>query len=346
MQGQPARTRATPARESTVNRSDSIIPTPAQEQAAFAWLSLLHDRPSAGDQLTFSQWLRADPAHAEAYAQAQVVWELSESPARTLADEEALALQGFLDAMDRPRRPQLLRWSGALAMAACLLLMVNLGTGWQPQRWIDDLGADYVSAPGEIRTVTLADQSQVTLDADSAIAVDFSRGERHVQLRRGAGFFTVTHTGEPFVVEAEKGQARVLGTQFEVRLQPQGARVTVLSGRVGVTADRGGEQQILTAGQQVAYGDGAAEKLHAVDSEGQLAWRQGWLTYYKSTLGDVVEDLRRYYPGRIVLLNDELAARKVSGSFPSKDPQAVLSSLQGVMGFEQHQVLGHLIILR
>ncbi|QXI07204.1 FecR family protein [Pseudomonas tensinigenes] len=326
--------------------SDSITPTPAQEQAAFAWLSLLHDRPSAGDQLTFSQWLRADPAHAEAYAQAQVLWELSEGPARTLADEEAVALQGYLDAMDRPRRPALLQWSGALAMAACLLLMVSLGTGWQPQRWIDDLGADYVSAPGEIRTVTLADQSQVTLDADSAIAVDFSRGERHVQLRRGAGFFTVTHTGEPFVVEAEKGQARVLGTQFEVRLQPHGAQVTVLSGRVGVTADRGGEQQILSAGQQVAYAEGTAEKLHAVDSEAQLAWRQGWLTYYKSTLADVVEDLRRYYPGRIVLLNDELAARKVSGSFPSKDPQAVLSSLQGVMGFEQHQVLGHLIILR
>ncbi|WP_456024915.1 FecR family protein [Pseudomonas protegens] len=326
--------------------SDSVVPTPAQEQAAFAWLSLLHDRPSAGDQLTFSQWLRADPAHAEAYAQAQVVWELSESPARTLADEEALALQGFLDAMDRPRRPQLLRWSGALAMAACLLLMVSLGNGWQPQRWIDDLGADYVSAPGEIRTVTLADQSQVTLDADSAIAVDFTHGERHVQLRRGAGFFTVTHTGEPFVVAAEKGEARVLGTQFEVRLQPHGAQVTVLSGRVGVTADRGGEQQILTAGQQVAYGEGTAQKLHSVDSEAQLAWRQGWLTYYKSTLGDVVEDLRRYYPGRIVLLNDELAARKVSGSFPSKDPHAVLNSLQGVMGFEQHQVLGHLIILR
>ena len=326
--------------------SDTVIPTPAQEQAAFAWLSLLHDRPSAGDQLTFSQWLRADPAHAEAYAQAQVLWELSESPARTLADEEAVALQGYLDAMDRPRRPALLRWSGALAMAACLLLMVSLGTGWQPQRWIDDLGADYVSAPGEIRTVTLADQSQVTLDGDSAIAVDFSRGERHVQLRRGAGFFTVTHTGEPFVVEAEKGQARVLGTQFEVRLQPHGAQVTVLSGRVGVTADRDGEQQILTAGQQVAYAEGTAQNLHAVDSEAQLAWRQGWLTYYKSTLADVVEDLRRYYPGRIVLLNDELAARKVSGSFPSKDPQAVLSSLQGVLGFEQHQVLGHLIILR
>lgn len=329
-----------------MNRSDSVSPTPAQEQAALAWLSLLHDRPSVGDQLTFSRWLRADPAHAEAYAQAQVVWELSESPARSLAAEEAAALQGYLDAMDRPRRPRFLRGAGVLAIAACLLLMVSLGTGWQPQRWVDDLGADYVSAPGEIRTVTLADQSQVILDADSAIAVDFSHGQRRVQLIRGAGFFSVSHTGDPFVVAAQQGEVRVLGTRFEVRLQPHGAQVTVMSGRVGVSASRDGEQQILTAGQQVAYADGTAQKLHAVDSEAQLAWRQGWLTYYKSTLADVVEDLRRYYPGRIVVLNDELAARKVSGSFPSKDPQAVLNSLQGVLGFEQHRVLGRLIILQ
>ncbi|MGE8145619.1 FecR family protein [Pseudomonas frederiksbergensis] len=329
-----------------MNHTERVTPTPAQEQAAFAWLSLLHDQPSSGDQLTFSHWLQADPAHAEAYAQAQVVWELSEAPARTLADEDAFALQGYLNAMNRSRRPSVRRWSGALALAACLLLMVGLGAGWQPLRWADDLGADYVSAPGEIRTVTLADQTQVTLDADSAIAVDFSGGERHVQLRRGAGFFSVTHTGEPFVVDAEKGQAQVLGTQFEVRLQPHGAQVTVLSGRVGVTGDRNAEQQILTAGQQVAYGEGMAEKLHAVDSEAQLAWRQGWLNYYKASLAQVVEDLRRYYPGRIVLLNDELAARRVSGSFPSKDPQAVLSSLQGVLGFEQHHLLGQMIILR
>lgn len=329
-----------------MNPNDRATPTPAQEQAAFAWLGRLHDHPSSGDQLTFSRWLRADPAHAEAYAQAQVVWELSEVPARTLADEDAFALQGYLNAMNRSRRNSLRRWSGGLAMAACLVLMISLGAGWQPSRWVDDLGADYVSAPGEIRTVTLADQSQVTLDADSAIAVDFSRGERHVQLRRGAGFFSVTHTGEPFVVDAEQGQARVLGTQFEVRLQPHGARVTVLSGRVGVTADTHAEQQILTAGQQVAYGEGAAEKLHAVDSEAQLAWRQGWLNYYKATLADVVQDLGRYYPGRIVLLNDQLAARRVSGSFPSKDPSAVLNSLQGGLGFEQTRVFGHLIILR
>ena len=328
-----------------MNNPDLMV-TPAQEEAALAWLSLLHDHPSSGDQATFSRWLQADPAHVQAYAQAQVLWEMSEVPARRLAQEDATALQGYLDSMDRPRRTSMRRWSGALAMAASLVLMVTLGGGWQPLRWFDDLGADHVSAPGQIRTVTLADNSQVTLDADSAIAVNFSAGERHVELRRGVAFFRVEPTGQPFVVDAAGGEARVLGTQFEVRLQPQGAKVTVLSGRVAVTARTGEPRQVLGAGEQVVYADGRADVLHTVDSQAQLAWRQGWLNYYKTPLSEVIDDLARYYPGRIVLLNREMADRRISGSFPHRDPQAVLNSLSGVLGLEQHRLLGRLIVLR
>jgi len=36
-----------------VNPFDRVIPTPAQEQAALAWLRLLHDQPAAGDQHRF-----------------------------------------------------------------------------------------------------------------------------------------------------------------------------------------------------------------------------------------------------------------------------------------------------
>ncbi|MDE1164977.1 MAG: FecR family protein [Pseudomonas sp.] len=314
------------------------------ERQALAWLSLLHDKPSAGDQATFSHWLQADPAHAQAYAQAQVLWELSEAPARRLAEEDDAALQALLQAMDRPRRRPA-RFAAALAMAACLVLMVGMGAGVRPIDWLQDLGADYVSR-GDVRTVTLADNSEVTLDADSAIAVDFDHGQRHVELRRGAAFFHVTHTGEPFVVSANGGEAQVLGTQFEVRRQAAGAQVTVLSGRVGVTPSPGQPQTVLTAGQQLAYSQGLAAPLRQVDSDAQLAWRQGWLSYYQAPLAEVVADLARHYPGRILLLNDQLAARKVSGSFPSSDPQAVLDSLQKVMGFEQDHVLGRLIVLR
>jgi len=147
-------------------------------------------------------------------------------------------------------------------------------------------------------------------------------------------------------VDAQGGEARVLGTQFEVRLQPGGARVTVLSGRVGVRASAGAPQQILGANQQVAYVDGLAQPLQPVDSDQLLAWRQGWLNYSKASVAEVVQDLGRYYPGRILVFNDSLAARRISGSFPNKDPRAVLDSLQGVLGFEQHSLLGRVIVLR
>lgn len=329
-----------------MTQHSKIQVTPEQERTALQWLSVLHDQPDSGDQATFSRWLQADPAHAEAYAQAQVVWELSEVAGSTLANEEALVMQRYLSQMNVSRRHRLGRWSSGLAVAACLLLMVGVFAGWQPMRWLNDLGADYVSAPGQVRTLTLADQSEVTLGADSAIAVNFSGNERHVELRRGVAFFHVTHTGQPFVVDADGGEARVLGTEFEVRLQPGGAQVTVLSGRVGVKADQQAPQQILTADQQVAYAAGTADTVHRVDSLAQLGWRTGWLTYYKTPLADVVADLKRYYPGQIVLLNAQLGERRISGSFPSQDPQTVINSLQGVLGFEQHNLFGKVIVLR
>ncbi|NBA95037.1 FecR family protein [Pseudomonas sp. R5(2019)] len=324
--------------------NNPIHVTPEQEETALGWLSRLHNAPSRADQAAFSRWLLANPAHREAYAQAQVLWELCQQPASTLAMEDDAALRGYLQAMDA-RPPRTRRWAGALATAACLLVMIGVGAGWQPTHWLQDLDADYVSTPGKTRTVTLADHSQLTLDADSAVAVDFDHGERHVQLLRGAAFFHVTHTGQPFVVEAEGGDTQVLGTQFEVRLQPAGALVTVLSGRVGVTAAQGQAQQVLVAGQQLGYADGKAASVHGVDSESQLAWRDGWLNYYQASLAEVVQDLQRYYPGRILLLNEQLAQRKVSGSFRSDDPLAVLDSLRGVMGFEEHR-LGRWVVLR
>ncbi|PTT99466.1 sugar ABC transporter substrate-binding protein, partial [Pseudomonas sp. HMWF031] len=41
---------------------ERAIPTPAQEQAALAWLSLLRDQPDSADQAAFSRWLQADQA--------------------------------------------------------------------------------------------------------------------------------------------------------------------------------------------------------------------------------------------------------------------------------------------
>jgi len=47
-----------------------------------------------------------------------------------------------------------------------------------------------------------------------------------------------------------------------------------------------------------------------------------------------------------VLLDSELGQRKVSGSFPVREPLAALDSLGKVMGFSRQTVLGRLTVIR
>ncbi|AZL72365.1 FecR family protein [Pseudomonas oryziphila] len=316
--------------------------TAEQSRAALGWLMRIHQQPEQAESAAFKGWLLQAPAHRQAYAQAQALWRQTEAPAARLAAEDQAGLQQYLEAMRRPaRKPHWQRF----AVAACLVLALGGVAGWQPQHWLQDLRADYTSAE-QVRQVTLADGSQLTLDAGTAIGVDFDQGERRVRLLRGAAYFQVTHTGAPFLVDANGGQVRVLGTQFEVREQGEGAQVTVRSGRVAVTPAQGQPARELTANQQLAYATGSAGAVEAVDSDSRLAWRQGWLNYYQVPLGQVVEDLGRYYPGRIVLLDGELAQRKVSGSFPVAEPLLALDSLGKVLGFSRQTLLGRLTLLR
>ncbi|WP_414154831.1 FecR family protein [Pseudomonas sp. BNK-43-a] len=318
--------------------------TAEQSRMALGWLSRINEHPPAAEGAEFKRWLLADPAHRAAYAAAQTLWQQSEAPAARLAAEEREGLEHYLQAMRRPKA----RWGrrgGALAAAACLVLALGSLAGWQPQYWLQDLRADYRSDE-HVRQVTLADQSRLTLDANSAVVVDFDHGERRVRLLRGAAFFEVTHTGAPFLVDAAGGEVRVLGTQFEVRGQGDGAQVTVRSGRVAVTPITGAVARELTANQQLDYAQGVAGAISAVDSESRLAWRQGWLNYYQVPLAQVVEDLGRYYPGRILLLDEALAQRKVSGSFPVEEPMLALASLGKVMGFVPQTLFGRVTVVR
>lgn len=320
--------------------------TEAQSQAALQWLRRINEQPAQAEGAAFKRWLLAEPGHRAAYDQAQALWQKTAAPAARLAAEEQQGLQRYLDAMARPpaRRPWRQRVA-ALAVAACLVLAMGVAGGWHPGYWLRDLQADYSSA-GQIRQVVLQDQSQVTLDAGSAIAVDFANGERRVRLLHGAAFFQVTHTGAPFLVEAGGGEVRVLGTQFEVREQGEGTQVTVRNGRVAVSPVQGAVARELTANQQVAYAAGRVGDTLVVDSDNRLAWRQGWLNYYQVPLAQVVEDLGRYYPGRILVLDGELRQRKVSGSFPVDEPLLALDSLGKVMGFSRQTVLGRLTLIR
>ncbi|MGC4012600.1 MAG: FecR family protein [Pseudomonas sp.] len=330
------------------------IATSAEEalRQARQWLLRLNDAGGEAWLGAFQVWLAADAQHARAYAEVDALWQASAAPAKRLAAQEDDALGAYLAQMDRPiaHRAQRnhRRWAYPLASAACLLLMLWAGGWWKPGNWLTDLSADYVSAPGEVREVVLADGSRLTLDADSAVAVSLEGEQRRVDLLRGAASFAVKHLPKPFVVRAGEGEARVLGTEFEVRRLGEQTRVTVAEGRVSVRGSHavGMPEVVLGAGERISIDGTALGDAQPADAQAALAWRQGWLTFYRAPLGEVLERLGTYYPGRIVLLDNELAQRRVSGSFRSADPQAALDSLQAVVGFRQQPLLGRFVLIR
>jgi transmembrane sensor len=100
----------------------------------------------------------------------------------------------------------------ALALAASLLLTVSV--------LIKPLGyyfADYSTSPGQQRQITLADGSQITLNTDSAISVDFDPQQRRIRLIAGEAYFTIApDNGRPFVVTTDEGEVQALGTAFDI----------------------------------------------------------------------------------------------------------------------------------
>ncbi len=331
----------------------SISPRPASADVALLWVTRLAAEPGnpildearlpATDRQELQRWLDQDPANAQAYRDARRLWHLTGPGAAQLAREEDAPLQALLR---RAQAPRLRRRLVPLAMAATVVLAGVLALAWQPERWLDDLQADYHTAPGQLRTLTLADGSEVQLDGDSAIDVALTPQGRDVRLRRGAAYFHVSHNGQPFVVHANDGEVRVLGTHFEVRRQAASTQVTVEEGKVAVQALPDTPPVLLTAAQRVDYGQGHAGTVQAVSPQQALGWRQGQLSFRRQPLADALAVVQRYYPGRIVLLGSDLGKRQVSGDFASNDPQAVLDAFQGVLGYTQQRLPGGNLIIR
>lgn len=313
-------------------------------EMARVWLVALLADPTPARQAEFERWLRADPAHFEAYQSVEATWHAMEAPGQRLAEAEADELADYLEAMDRSRRHRkIIRRLGALGVF--LLALVASAVWLERPGAIENLRADYVTERGERRSVQLADGSSVLLDADSALADAFVAGERRVKLIRGGAFFDVAPSSVPFVVEAANGEVRVMGTGFEVRLLSDGASVTLEHGRVSVKTVGQRDAAVLQPGEQVHFGPEGIAAVRTVQLGDALAWRAGRYTFYGARLADVVREIERYRRGRIMIATSALADERVTGSFSLVDTDEALSSLQASVGFEMHRLTSHLTVI-
>lgn len=280
-------------------------------------------------------WRERDPRHARALAFAEDTWsalgQLGAAPVETIP----LAMPAR--ARPVPRRPR--RLLRRLAIAASLLLALGLGIEQGSQRLVPLL-ADASTGTGEIRSLRLADGSLVELDAQSAIDLAFSDRERRVRLLRGEAYFHPAPVSaaepRPFVVEGAGGSSRALGTQFVVGLRDGGAWTGVLEHSVGVSLEHeprdGARERVLQQGQSAGYDAEHGVQPLQVDLQRATGWRRGMLVFEAVPLQQVVAQINRYRPGRLVIADADLARREVSGMFRLDSLDSALDTLARELG--------------
>ncbi|ATQ42957.1 FecR family protein [Caulobacter mirabilis] len=262
-------------------------------EAAVGWFVRLHDDPADPTlRPAFEAWRDADPRHARAYERLQRLWGAS-------AHLPSLAQP----ALEPDRRRVLRAVVGAGGVGAAALLGGRLALEAHPF-------ADHRTQPGETARLALADGSLVELSTSSALEVDLDDHRRRLRLLAGEAWFSVTPGDpRPFIVEAAEGRVGALDGAFAVAIERAGVFVSVTAGaaRVGLR----GAAVRLAQGVSVAY-DGRRLGDPRPSDPDQLAWREGKLVLVNRPLAEVASRLDRWTGGRTLILDSELAARRVT----------------------------------
>lgn len=307
--------------------------TQALRNEAIDWLLRIDAAPDdAAARVERDAWLHQSEAHAEAYRRAEQTWQLAGDvppvhahrwPGKARAAPRTAPTTVIQAGPARRRRGP--AWGVAAAVLAACLALFFVGPTLQLR-----LQADYVSGTGEGRQVMLADGTTVDLDTASAISARVAASGRDAALLSGRAFFQVVPDRERrFSVVAGNATVVVTGTAFSVDLAPDTIAVAVQSGSVTVRDDRGN-----AAGTRLQAGDRLRiDRATAVMSRDRIpaaqvaAWRHGQLVVEDVTIAEVVDELRRYHRGFVVIRDEALARRRVTGVYDLRDPEAALRAV-------------------
>ena len=306
------------------SRGDTASKMDELERQAWTWLRRLQSgdvRP--WDARAFRRWLKSSPAHAAAFRAAREDWALMRPAAGDLlrSDLETAATYERLHERGRMRRRVFLGAAAGAAAATVAMLHPPAGLWPSPAEW----GADYRTATGEQRRVALGDDVSVTLNTRTSVRRRQERGLAGMELIAGEAAVDLGQDAA-FVVTAGSGRSVAVGARFEVRNLYGKVCVTCLEGAVRVEHPSG--MRLLAARRQAVYDDMSLGASTPIDPSILSAWRKGRLVFEQTPLAQVVDEINRYRPGRVVLMNDTAARQPVSGSFDIAMLDLALSQLE------------------
>lgn len=189
------------------------------------------------------------------------------------------------------------------------------------------------------RLVTLGDGTQVRLNTNSSIVVpeQFPIAARKVQLTGEAYFKVARDEDRPFSIQVDQAVIRVLGTEFNVKVDQsiRQVQVAVAEGKVSLGEENNGN------GREVILTENTFALLHLDDGEillersavdNYLSWISGNLLFHDEPLWIVSRYLERIYGVSILFEDENLRDLSLSTDIMKQNLGPVLDIISETLG--------------
>lgn len=317
------------------------------------WLILLRSgQATRADERAYRRWCAEHPEHARKAEELRDIW--TSLPA-VVAEFEKRYGAVDLSPEETERSPA---WRPG--RRAFIGFAVAAGASWLALRpplqlWpaLGDFAADYRTGTGEQRQIALSRRISVAMNTQTRInllpAQAGQRALHGIELLAGEAEIVATASSaggaqpDPMLVVAGRGKLRAGIAQFDVRRTGGRVCVTCLKGAVMVEHPR--QRLTLMANQQLIYDDHDLNVLSDVDARTVTAWREGRLIFDLVPLAQVVAEINRYRPGKLILRNAALGQRLVKAEFSIATLDNAIAMIRDAYGARVTELPGNIVLL-
>jgi len=314
------------------------------------FLAILSDSASDEERTLFQKEM-TDPENQALFEKVKAIWNESSNLQgyHKVDQKRAFAeLNRKLEAKKRDRKRFFL--TSGISVAASVLLMIGLFTwiqfGNTPQNAVIAVQTEL----GNRTLVYLPDSTKVWLNSLSQLSYSntFGKDSREVKLT-GEGFFEVTHSDVPFVVDVKDFQIKVYGTKFNVSAYKEDPEVlTVLQqGSIGINSP-GMKEIKLEPGQMATFQKKKKQFLLAEVNPGEYSsWTSNKMYLHEENMGSLARKLERKFNVDIEFYPESIAQEiHYSGVFDVENVEEILDAISLASELNYKKEGNHYLIKR
>jgi transmembrane sensor len=316
---------------------------------AYDWIvRFMAGHMTAADVDAMKVWYRQSPAHKLAYAEARRVWKslgpiASESRRGTDEGDSIPITRGVRrPTPSMPSRRVFL--GGAMAAAAASVAYVAVRPPLDLWPSYAEFLADFRTGAGERRQVVLAENVSLDLNTRTSIAVRAqSASATQIEVLAGEAAISTAASAPPLTVIAADGRVTTSDAELNLRCDGKQVSISCLKGRLELVRD--GRSITLTGRQQVRYGTGGSETVAAFDPDNVTAWQHGVLTFDATPVDQVIAEINRYRPGRIILMNGDIGRRLLNARIRTAETDKIIVQIVHIFGAKARELPGGVVLL-